>query len=196
MKLKALLLTGAITLLAACASSPLKQTWSSQDGSKIAFQKTLMLVIAPSESNRRLAEESLVQDMIGFNGQAAYKVLGEDPIKDIAAAKAKVAELGFDGVVVIQYLGMRQEVQSTPSAGPYGGFWGYYGHYGYGYPGYYGNDVTTRNIVSSELSIFSLKEDKLLWSSRADMTNPKDVAAAIYKLATATLEDLQARGRL
>ena len=154
-----------------------------------------MVAEGPSESVRRGAEEALVRDMFPLNGSPAYKVMDEKKLKDVEAAKAFVKENGYDGALVVKYLGTRQEIRETMSAGPAYGFYGYYGR-PYGGYGYGGSTIDTKNISSVEMSIFSLKQDKLIWSGYLEISNPRDVDTVISRLSEAALNDLRARGLL
>ena len=181
-------------LLSACASSPLKKVWSAPDAQRLDFNKTFVVADGPSESIRRNAEEALVRDMYPLKGYAAYKIMDVEKLKDVESAKEFVKKNGFDGALVVKYLGTRQEVYDMPDLSPRMGFWGYYGHpYAFGFES---RSVDTRNITSVEMTIFSLKEDKLIWSGYLEIRDPRDVDTSISKLSEAALNDLRKRGLL
>jgi hypothetical protein len=73
------------------------------------------------------------------------------------------------------------------------GFWGYYGRAAVVYdPG----SVRTDTIVRLQISIYSLTEDKLLWSGVNRTLNPREIDKLVGAIADAARADLQKRGLL
>jgi hypothetical protein len=107
---------------------------------------------------------------------------------DMAKMKAVVQRLGFDGAVVIRVVSAKEEVTYVPpSYGPT--FWGYYG---YAFPAtyapaYYRSD----KIVRVETSIYSLRQDQLLWVATTETMNPESVASLVDDVAKAVRRELE-----
>jgi hypothetical protein len=74
-----------------------------------------------------------------------------------------------------------------PSYGPT--FWGYYGYarpMAYD-PGY----IRTDTVVRVETSIYSLREDRLLWVASSETMNPKSVDTLVAEVAKAVRAELE-----
>ncbi len=124
----------------------------------------------------------------------SYTLLDDRELFNKDAAKAKVEAAGYDGAVLISFVSTQQRVTST---GPsyYGGFWGHYGYvYGPG-AGYYDpGTIRTDTILRLQISIYSLREDKLLWSGVSKTMNPSRIDELVGGVAKAVGDDLRKRG--
>ena len=129
-----------------------------------------------------------------------YTLLSDTSPTDEAQSRAALEQAGFQAVVVIRPIRVHEEVSSTPVtfAGPlYGGYWG--GYYGYGWGAPWGGvagggAVRTDTIVSIEILVYSLRQNKLVWGGLSRTTNPRDVDAMVRKLAAAAAMELQKHG--
>ena len=128
------------------------------------------------------------------NSTASYQVLTEDETRDANRAKAKIASAGFDGAVIIRYVGTDKQTTYVPGTtwwgpAPYGSMYGYWG-YGWGAvydPGY----LVTDTIISLEALVFDVKNDKLLWASRSETTNPSSMNDLVNSLIDATVREMK-----
>jgi len=59
-------------------------------------------------------------------------------------------------------------------------------------PGY----LRTDTVVTVETNVFSVTDDKLLWSGVSETFNPNDVAKAVNDVADAVSEELRQQGLL
>ena len=116
--------------------------------------------------------------------------LGGDQRSRERRAEDDAAGRDLDGAVVFRVAGEREQVTYVPpSYGP--GFWGYYGHARVAYdPGYYRSD----QVVRVETSIYSIREDKLLWVGTTDTVNPDSVAGLVKDVAKAVRKELEREG--
>ncbi len=112
-----------VAFLGACAldGTRLIQTWTNPDtkAKPLHFSKVLVLAIAPSETDRRTAEDSNVK-RIGAKGVASYQTLGAIDLKNIPDVKSHIQKSGADGVILLRWLGERdeKEVYATPMYSP------------------------------------------------------------------------------
>ena len=194
----------AVVTLSACASSSFQSTWKAPDAVplKVSGSKVAAVVMMRSEASRRVAEDSLAREITarGAEGISMYTLLSDTSPTDEAEARAALERAGVEGVVVIRPIRVSNEVRSTPMtyAGPlYGGYWGgYYGH-GWGAPwgvGPRGDEIRTDTIVSVEILVYSLRQNKLVWGGQSRTTNTRDVDTLVRKLAGAAAEELQKHG--
>jgi hypothetical protein len=63
----------------------------------------------------------------------SYELLTEDEARDTARAKAKIMASGFDGAVVVRFVGTQDRQTYTPGTSywgvaPYGTMWGFWGY--------------------------------------------------------------------
>lgn len=186
------LLACAALLLSACAVNPITESWSDPKGSKpIQFSKTLVLANLATPADRRIAEEQWVASLPVIKGSASYDLLDDGALKDLPTAKAKVRDAGYSHALVMRLVGSKQEIVSVPSATfARGGFWGGM-HSGWAVST---NDVETREVVAFELSLYSLSDDKLVWSGNGEITNPRKIADSVKKLADGTSKQWAAEG--
>ena len=144
--------------------------------------------MSKEEGVRYGAEDALAREITkqGAIGVPAYGQIPKELTQDKEKAKAFLDKAGVVGVVVMRVVGKDQEISSTPAsyyAMPYySTFWGG-GYYGYGWGGVYDPGyVRTDTIVSVEILVYSLEQDKLVWAGRSQTTNPEKVGPFIQEL--------------
>ena len=178
-----------ITAASGCGTyTKLTATWKSPDATAIRFKKILVVAQSSQVSQRRSAESHLASLIPGST--ASYDVLTEEETKDVDRARAKIGAAGFDGAVVVRYVGKDTKttyVPGTPMWGPapYGSMWGNWG-YGWGAaysPGY----LATDTIVTLETHLYSITSDKLIWASQSETTNPTSMNDLMKSLITSTV---------
>lgn len=183
----------AVLVLAACASTSFISTWKDPTVAPIGKAKgrtVVAVVMAEDQYMRHEAEDQLVASLNrrGAKGVASYTLLPPG-VRDEALAKAAFEKAGADGVVVIRPIAKDTQTVATPVyyGGPYyGGYWGGYWGYGWGYP-YGGVAVSTDTIVTVEVLVYSLKQNKLIWAGTSKTTNPSNVKSFISDLVVSAV---------
>ena len=176
------------------AGTRMKQKWIAPDAGKYHFNHILTLCIIKDETTRQMVEDSMAARVKKGNAFASYNILQETELRDKEQAKRKVLEMGFDGAIVMRPLRMEDRVTYVPGVYPsfYGSFWGYYG---WACPSLYASDyVYTDKVVQVETTIYSLKDDKLLWTSVSETTNPESARDVVMGIAKAIAKEARKRG--
>lgn len=182
--------------LMGCSATNIVTKWRdpSLSSTPIVFSKVLALVISNDAGLRRVTEGQLCAQVKRAPCKPAYLAIPDSMLGDVDAMKAIVRKEGFDGAILFRVLGQRESVTYVPpSYGPgYGpGFWGYYGAARVAYqPGYYQRD----QFVRVETSIYSIRDDKLLWIATTDTVNPRSVDDLIDDVAKAVRKELEREG--
>jgi hypothetical protein len=193
--------------LASCATTTFNATWKNPEAQpvKLAGAKVAAVVVTPNESTRRVAEDVLVRELNarGAQGLASYSFISTENLKDKDRAKGDFQKAGVDGAVVMRVVSANQELSYSPGmaytpgmwGSPYyGSFWGYYG-WGWGMaydPGY----LRTDTIVSVETTVYSLKQDKILWGGMSETMNPSKAEAFMKELADGVAKQMTKAGLL
>jgi hypothetical protein len=118
----------ALVGVAACvAPTNLTASWKAPGTTQVRFNKVFVAAQSPDMTRRRAMEDILVK-RIG-NATPSYSVLTEEDIKDVDRVKAKVAAGGFDGAVVVRFVGTEKQTTYVPGTAywgpaPYGGMYG------------------------------------------------------------------------
>jgi hypothetical protein len=189
-----------IVLLSSCSpssSTTFTDTWKEPGATRLNFKKVLALVITNEDIIQRSAEKRLVENIRKAEAVPAHGFLVKDDLKDLEKVKAKVRERGIDGAIVLRVVAMDEEEQYVSGryvTDPSYNFWGYYGYY---WPRVYepGYSVS-QQVVIVESRIYSVTEDKLLWSGVSRTPDPGSVKNLIDDLAVAAVEQLRAEGLL
>ena len=192
------LLSIALALAAGCAATKLVSQWRDPATTQVKFTKVLAVMMSPEMLTRRSAEDTLVRILGPDRAVASYMVFPGEKAPEQEAAKALLREKGFEGVVILRPVDSRTEVQYVPGtvsyAPTYGSLWGP-GYWGYGWgsvyePGY----VTQNTIVRVETVVYDLKQDKLIWASQTDSTNPTGLEKMVSEIAEATAFAIKKQG--
>lgn len=185
-------LTGLALLATSCYTTRITSSWKEQ-GKTVQLDKlnkVLVVAMLQSETSRHKAEDQMAAYLRGA-GVVSYNYLDSAFNKlNIEAIRAKIKGDGFDGAVTMRLIDVERErryIQGNFAMFPYG-----YGNFGgfyystwpfYNSPGYY----ETTKIFKIEVNVFSIKEDKIIWSALTESTNPdgltqitKDISKRVY----------------
>ena len=190
--LLALVLLGAI----GCATTEFKSTWkdpSAQPG-MLQGKRVATFVLAKSQALRREGEQTLAQQVSGKGalGVPGYRIIDETTGTDKEHLREKLEHANIDAAVVIRLINARQEVHASPGPGPYYG--SFYGYWDYGWGGAYDPMVTTSTVVTAETLIYSVRDDKLLWSGVSETTDPGKLDQFVKEVANKASEEMAKEG--
>ena len=193
------LLTVGLLLITAlsCENTRLVTSWKDPGTSQLNFHKILVLVLTKDDLVRRVGEDTLCSQITRAQCVPSYTIFpSEDLRSQEAIAQAKVKELGFDGAVVMRMVDKTQQTSWVPGGypGPYSSFYGYWG-YGYGVaysPGY----LVTATIVRMETNIYSVVQDKLVWSGLSETFNPSGPRDEMTGIIRVVGEQLRKEGMI
>jgi hypothetical protein len=188
-----ILLLLAVMLIASCTSTKITTSWRlpNKQISISKLNKVLVVALFKTETSRHKAEDQMVSYLKG-KGIASYDYLNANFNKKSESEIQNKVKLGnFDGAVTMRLIDISKEENYVPSniatyPDYYGSFSGYY-HRNWSYyndPGYY---YTTKKYIV-ETNIYSLKEDRIIWSGITKTTDPKgvdkmmnEITRAVYK---------------
>jgi hypothetical protein len=191
---KGMVLSTLVVWLTACASTTITESWKDPSVERIAFKKVLAMAIFADATLRHIAEDEMVRQMPDVEAVPSYTILSEADSQDLEKAKAKITAAGFDGVVTMRLVKSEQQVTPIPGAYPtaYPWFWGYYG---YAWPTAYDPGfVRADTIVQVETKVYSLKDDRLVWTGLSETFNPRDAQDLVRGVAQAVAADLRKQG--
>ncbi|HSK12476.1 MAG TPA: hypothetical protein VK907_04625, partial [Phnomibacter sp.] len=162
------------------------------------FSKILIAAFVKDETSRRIIEDDVVK-MIKGKAVASYQVLGSaraDMSEEELAAK--VQGEGFDAAVVMRMLDMEKEMEYVPGTGAYPAYYrGFYGFYRGVYSGFYNPGYYQENkIYSVETNIYSLKENKLIWSGVTETVNPTKLDKMVSEIGKVIFDEMKKQGFL
>ncbi len=196
----------AVLFLAACSNSSVKidNSWLNGDYRGGPLKNILIVGLGQNPQNVKLWEDSFVASLekSGYNCMPAYKVFTEQAPADsqpenLEAAKQKIIELGFDGVV----LGKIRDVESGPTVE--GGEMHvvqtatYYSWTSYYAPQTFTVQDKTRIVnvdrIRVETNIYAVKGETLVYTAMIDSKNMSDPKRSVTGLVDAVIKDLKSR---
>jgi hypothetical protein len=161
------LLVAATGLLSACSNSTqLVATWKQPGTPPYPLTHSLAVFMTKDAGMRRMVEDKLAARVPG--GVPSYKVIPDSELQRLESVREHLKTDQFDGAVIMRLVGMTTEV--TPTGTDFYGYWGYWGT-AYD-PVYY----TTQQIYSVETTVYTLKDDKLIWMGRSQTVDPKNAS--------------------
>jgi hypothetical protein len=204
----------AVALLAlsasAAAASPPKsgtsflETWKDPDAQPLQLKgaKVVAVVMMNDPKARRLAEDALAKEItkLGAQGVPMYSIApaGVAPKEGESQTRALVEAAGAKGIVVMRPVDVNHRTVQTvtpSSADTYGGYWG--GYYGIGWNDPWTDfnpDVDTDLVITIETFVFSLPQNKLVWTGTSETINPRNAEKFVHALATETAKELKRLG--
>ncbi len=176
------------------AGAKLIHKWADPDAAKYRFSKTLAVAFVPKGDMRQVAEEAMVRNIKRVKAYPSYVVLQEGDLRDVESAKRKLSEAGYDSAVVLRPFNMENRVNYVPPAYPsaYYSFWGYYG---YAWPAVYSPGyIQNELVVQVETILFSITDDKILWSGLVQLSNPESLSKLVDDIAKTVQKELKKKG--
>jgi hypothetical protein len=188
----------AAVLLAGCAttSTELTNSWKDPTASGVRFKKVLTVCACKDDGTRRTVEDRLAAGIQG--SQPSYSVLSDDQLGDREKTKQALKDGGFDGVVMMRLVSVDKSQTYVPGSAyvvpagyhsMYGG-WGYGGYAAYGTvydPGYVRED----QLVNFDTNIYRVADEKLLWASRSQTSNPSSVNEMVDDIIIETVKEMK-----
>jgi hypothetical protein len=176
-------------------------TWKAPDAAGVSFtgKKVAALIMSDDLNLRMSGEEALVRELAAVGvpgGVASYRIVPKEELRDPDKAKGWYERAGVEGVVAMRLVKSDKQQTWTPSmwvTSSYSTLWGYYG---YGWTSVYevGGSSRIDTVVVIENLIFSVPLNKLLWAGVTESTNPKNAAAAIKDIVTASVKEMTKEG--
>jgi len=193
--LKCAVLAGAAPLLS-CASTSWVSTWKAPDAQSLRGEgKVVTVVMTQNEAMRRSAEDSLAQEITKMGAQAipGYTLIQNEPTETEANAKEALEKAGVGIIVTMRPTGVSQEISSSPTASAT--YW-HGGYYGYGWGAAYGPsmEIRTDTIVHIQTLVYSMKQNKLVWSGQSKTTNPSNLDALVKEIIYAAADEMKKGG--
>lgn len=208
-----LLCATAALALSACASPTPKApkhvfqtTWQDPEARPMQVRgtKVVAAVMIQDPPARKRAEDALAREINALGGQGIpmYTLsLSSTPDKEgETKTRAAVEAAGALGMVVMRPVDVRHKAVQTETISSndvYGGYWG--GYYGIGWADPWAGttpDMETDIVVIVETFVFSLPQNRLVWTGTSETTNPKNAEKLVHQLASDGVKELHRLGLL
>ncbi|HVV07100.1 MAG TPA: hypothetical protein VHC96_22885 [Puia sp.] len=189
-----------ITTLASCGTNThIVESWR-EPGVTVDTSNIHQFVVAALMKNQTVRHR--VEDEIAaqFPGKAvqSYKELGEGALNedDSIQNNQKLKNDGFDGIAMMRLVNVDKTEHYVPGAFPmyYHTWWGYwrYSWAGFYDPGYY----TTDKTYDVEVTIYSLRRNKLIWAANTSTVNPPGKGELFSEVAKVVVKRMKKEGFL
>lgn len=188
---------------AACASSPFKNTWKPAEEKAVSLRgrSAAVLCLSDLEALRRNVEEAIAEeiDARGGRGIPGYTRIDAERLAERQQAFSLLREQGVPLALVVRTGGREREaVRLSP------GFGGWWGPWGRGRGGWvWGWDVFydpafdyPEATVTTEVRLYDLERDRLLWAGVSRARVPADWVAFYRGLVREALLRMEAEGVL
>ena len=170
----------AALVVAACASTTMKDSWVDPSVRVQPFSKVLVVAVG-EVTQQRIFEDVMVEKLrnVGVQGVQGYTLLPDGRATE-EQMNAAVTRSGADGLMLVRSKGVRTEteVRTTTMPGPMGpGWYGWYGSW-YGVP-----EVYQYRIATIETTVFDAYTKKLVWTGVTETFDPASFRRDAGRLA-------------
>jgi hypothetical protein len=181
-----------------------ESTWKDPEAQPMQVKgaKVVAAVIIQDPKARKKAEDALAKEITkrGGKGVPMYTLSLSDAATtdDESKTRAAVEAIGAQGIVVMRPVDVRHKAVTTETISKddtYGGYWG--GYYGIGWSDPWVSkspDLETDIVVTVEVFVFSLPQNKLVWTGTSESTNPPNAEKLVLKLASEAAKELKKEG--
>lgn len=167
-------------MITSCVSTKILDTWkdSKKDITIDDFKKILIVAMFKEETTNRKAEDQM-RHYLKNKAIMSYDYLNKNFDKsNVEAMQKKIKKDGFDGAITMRLIDVDKETTYQKNGvnrypNNYRDFSNYYydSSISYNSPVNY---ITTR-IYTIETNVFSISENKIIWSTLTETTDPKGV---------------------
>jgi hypothetical protein len=175
---------GFLALAASCASTDMTSTWTDPTAKGAALSKIAVICMTPDPGLRRMAEDTAASQMANAQAIPSYQILNDDDLKDREMVKAKLRAAGVNGVLVMRMAGVSERISPTS----YGTFDDYYTYAG---SAIYAPGYTTETVVKVVSNLYSLDQNKLIWSGVSQTFDPASAKEFMTSVSKAVAKSLQ-----
>jgi hypothetical protein len=184
----------AAAVLAACAATSLRDSWSDPGFTGGPFRKVMVVGVSGTPANRRIFEDGFGAKLsaIGVQAVRSYEILPQSGMISQQDFDEAATRSGADALLIVHVQRVDTKTQVTPVMVPAGGI-GYYGYYrGWATV----PEVTQYDLATVETNLFDVRTDRLVWSGVTETFNPTSVAAETPGFADVIIKALTDRGLL
>lgn len=188
-----------IITLSACNSTKITSTWR-EPNKEVSLQKlnkVLVVALLQDETSRRKAEDQMVSYFYG-KGVASYDYLDKSVSeKNEDAIREKIKKDGFDGAVTMRLLDVdKEETYARGNISMYPAYYNTFSSYYFRNWGYYSNPgyYLTTKTYTVETNVFSIKEDKIIWTGITKTTDPSGVVKMTDEIGKAVFNEMVNQG--
>lgn len=178
----------AAVIATSCNSTRIISSWREPD-KKVAtdkLKKVLVVALFKTETARHKAEDQMAGYLKG-KGIVSYNYFNDSfNKKKEEAIREKIKADGFDGAVTMRLVDVDKEKEYVQGIMPFypmysRNFGGYYQRNWpvFSNPGYY----STTKTYTIETNVYSIKEDKIIWSGLTQTTNPEGIKKMTEEVA-------------
>jgi hypothetical protein len=172
----------------------LVQSWVDPSAGNYQFKKLIAIAVITNPDIRSTTERAMVRNIRRFKAIPSYTVLVEGDERDTERLKGKLRDGGFDGAVVLRLVSVGDKVAYTAPnmPDPYINL--------YTYNTYWMATNASRpemryeQILQLELLVFSLTDDKRLYSSVSEAKNPKSPSQLVDDISKIVGDELRKKG--
>jgi len=190
-------------IFAGCADTSVQKTWTAPAVGSLKFTKVFVIAIARDDTDRRLAEIAVKNQITRVPAVASYDIFPDiSDTRDKEKVIQGVKDSGADGVIVMRLTSSDTQVDlGASSARPmeYMVFSDYYGSV-YDVGAYYASDrrdIGTNTIFNVETRIFDGKTGKLVWvgntKTNKDSFHDHDTGGNVTEVAQTIKNTLQSQ---
>jgi hypothetical protein len=190
----------AIIFLVGCGpSTKIEHSWRDPGYTvdTASHPKFVVCALLANESTRRAVEQEIVTRSKG-RAMPSYQYFSTGQIKGNEDAYTKKMMDDGASIIVIMRLADQKTTQTyVPGTTSYGyyGSWG--GYYGYAAPMYYDPGYVRTDVhYSTEINIYDIRQNKLVWSGLTSTVNPSDAREMTREVADAVQYEMHQQGFL
>ena len=184
--------------LSSCTSTQITSTWREPNRtvSLNKLNKVLVVALFQNETSRRKAEDQMVGYLNGI-GVASYDYLDKSiSEKNEDAIREKIKRDGFDGAVTMRLVDVEKDNFAPNNFSNYPNYYRSFGGYYFRNWPYYSNPgyFETTKTYTVETNVFSIKEDKIIWTGLTKTTNPNGVKKMTEEIAKVVFKEMIREG--
>jgi hypothetical protein len=192
-------LTAAVALTGCSTTKMLVNEWSNPGYRAASFKRTMVGVLGGQMSIRRNFEDQFVTQLSanGVDAVPSYRYAPEDDRVDETKLKEVAKAAGADAAIIVRSVNVEEKTEVGPSyyATPVFGIFGR--HLSASWYGLYGAPSVHRyNVYTSQITLYHLAKNEIVWTGTVQTTTPENVNSAISDYVETVISALKEKNLL
>lgn len=187
-----------VATLASCTNTRLESSWRAPQLNRLTFTTLMVVVPIADGATRRITEDALAKHLTSTQVLTSYSVLADDAaLQDPAKIREIAKANGVQTVVVLRMVTNQTEVHYESGAypPPYYRFHTYWApRYGLAPMMYQPLVASTTQVIGTEITVYDLESDKLVWSGLMRTRDPSSIDAFVTEMVEVVRAQWQKEG--
>ena len=193
------ILTATLALAGCSTNKMIVSEWSNPGYASSSFRTIMVGGLGGQSSIGRNFEDEFVTQLkaAGVDALPSYRYIPDHEKVDEAGLKEAARKAGTDALIVARSVSVEPKTDVGPSYYPVPVFGIFGSHGGATWSGPYGGPSVSRyNVYTSEVKLYDISKNEMVWSGTVETTQPEETSAVVKNYVETVVKALNEKNLL